>query len=110
MLSFFCGIPGATLEGSALGPPGLPYSQDPVVFPRIVRVSDVKVSPEGRAVISRQKRNIFFPNGVKMCAQETPQQVVANHLSYFHLRGEAEHKNRSMCTVDKHSHCYCRVG
>ncbi|XP_022595830.1 interphotoreceptor matrix proteoglycan 2 [Seriola dumerili] len=68
-----------------MGHLSLPYIEEPVVFPRIVRVSDVKAS-QGHAVISRQKRNILFPSGVKLCAQETAQQVVANHLSYFHLR------------------------
>ncbi|XP_029315268.1 interphotoreceptor matrix proteoglycan 2 [Cottoperca gobio] len=64
----------------------VPYNQEPELIPRVVRLSDVKVSHEGRAVVSRQKRSILFPNGVKLCAQETAQQVVANHLSYFHLR------------------------
>ncbi|XP_062288258.1 interphotoreceptor matrix proteoglycan 2 [Scomber scombrus] len=64
----------------------LPYSPEPVVFPRIVQVSDAKVSQEGHVAITRRKRNILFPSGVKLCAQETVQQVVANHLSYFHLR------------------------
>ncbi|XP_042350711.1 interphotoreceptor matrix proteoglycan 2 [Plectropomus leopardus] len=76
----------ATLEGSSMGYLSLPYSDEPVVFPRIVHVSDVKVADESRAVISRRKRNILFPSGVKLCAQETIEQVVANHLSYFHLR------------------------
>ncbi|XP_044073771.1 interphotoreceptor matrix proteoglycan 2 [Siniperca chuatsi] len=76
----------ATLEGSSMGYLTLPYSQETVVFPGVVRVSDVKVSHEGHPVISRRKRNILFPSGVKLCAQETAQQVVANHLSYFHLR------------------------
>ncbi|XP_059199223.1 interphotoreceptor matrix proteoglycan 2 [Centropristis striata] len=71
----------ATLEGSSMGY----LSQEPEVFPRVVHISDVKVSGEGH-VISRRKRNILFPSGVKLCAQETAQQVVANHLSYFHLR------------------------
>ncbi|GAA6227348.1 interphotoreceptor matrix proteoglycan 2 [Lates japonicus] len=77
---------GATLEGSSMGHLSLPYSQEPEMFPHVVRVSDVKVSRESHAVVSRQKRNILFPSGVKLCAQETAQQVVANHLSYFHLR------------------------
>ncbi|XP_078119034.1 interphotoreceptor matrix proteoglycan 2 [Sander vitreus] len=64
----------------------LPYSQQSVVFPRVIRVSDVKVSDEGHAVNSRRKRNIFFQSGVKLCAQDTAQQVVATHLNYFHLR------------------------
>nr|XP_046260844.1 interphotoreceptor matrix proteoglycan 2-like [Scatophagus argus] len=64
----------------------LRHSQEPAVFPGLVRVSDAKVSHGSHAVISRRKRNILFPSGVKLCAQETVQQVVANHLSYFHLR------------------------
>ncbi|XP_054871570.1 interphotoreceptor matrix proteoglycan 2 isoform X2 [Amphiprion ocellaris] len=75
---------GATLEGSSMG--YLPYAQEPVAFPRIARISDVKASHEGHKVVSRQKRNILFPSGVKLCAQETLEQVAANHLSYFHLR------------------------
>ncbi|XP_029386618.1 interphotoreceptor matrix proteoglycan 2 [Echeneis naucrates] len=65
---------------------GLPNTQESAVFPRVLRVSSVKASHNGHAVISRQKRNILFPSGVKLCAQETTEQVVANHLSYFHLR------------------------
>nr|XP_033472572.1 interphotoreceptor matrix proteoglycan 2 [Epinephelus lanceolatus] len=76
----------ATLEGSSMGYLSLPYSQEPEVFPQVVHVSDVKVSDEAQPVISRRKRNILFPSGVKLCAQETAQQVIANHLSYFHLR------------------------
>ncbi|XP_049426758.1 interphotoreceptor matrix proteoglycan 2 [Epinephelus fuscoguttatus] len=36
--------------------------------------------------LSRRKRNILFPSGVKFCTQETFDQAVANHLNYFHLR------------------------
>ncbi|KAI3355843.1 hypothetical protein L3Q82_004406 [Scortum barcoo] len=56
----------ANLEGSSMGYLSLPSSEEPVVFPGIVRVSDVKVSHEGHAVISRRKRNILFPSGVKL--------------------------------------------
>lgn len=100
MCFFLCGVLGATLEGSSMGHLSLPYSEEPVVYPHIVRVSDVKESHRGHAVISRRKRNILFPSGVKLCAQETAQQVVANHLNYFHLRGEAQHQHcesRSQC-------------
>ncbi|KAM9342281.1 interphotoreceptor matrix proteoglycan 2 [Pholidichthys leucotaenia] len=76
----------ATLEGSSMGYLGLPEAQEPVAFPPTTAVSEVKQSHEGHVVISRQKRNILFPSGVKLCAQETVEQVVANHLSYFHLR------------------------
>ncbi|XP_068590216.1 LOW QUALITY PROTEIN: interphotoreceptor matrix proteoglycan 2 [Cebidichthys violaceus] len=79
---FCCCPPDATLEGSSMGY----LSLEPEELPRIVNVSDIKGSDEGHAAISRRKRNILFPSGVKLCAQETAQQVVANHLSYFHLR------------------------
>lgn len=68
----------------------LPYSQEPVQLPGVVRVSDVKAAHEGHGVTSRRKRNILFQSGVKLCAQETMQQVVASHLCYFHLRGKTE--------------------
>nr|XP_020464932.1 interphotoreceptor matrix proteoglycan 2 [Monopterus albus] len=73
----------ATLEGSSKRYLSLRYAQEPT---HIVRVSDVMLPHEDRAILSRRKRNILFPSGVKLCAQETAQQVVANHLSYFHLR------------------------
>ncbi|TKS66872.1 Interphotoreceptor matrix proteoglycan 2 [Collichthys lucidus] len=73
----------ATLEGSSMGYLSLPYSQEPVEVPGAVRVSDVKAA---HGVPTRRKRNILFQSGVKLCAQETVQQVVASHLSYFHLR------------------------
>ncbi|KAF1372030.1 hypothetical protein PFLUV_G00277260 [Perca fluviatilis] len=38
------------------------------------------------AAVTRRKRNILFPSGVKLCSQETFDQAVANHLNYFHLR------------------------
>uniref|UniRef100_A0A667Z3N6 Interphotoreceptor matrix proteoglycan 2 n=1 Tax=Myripristis murdjan TaxID=586833 RepID=A0A667Z3N6_9TELE len=74
--------------------PSLPYSQELPEFssgimqhyPHITQLSDIKVSQENLGAISRRKRNILFPSGVKLCAQETSQQVAANHLSYFHLR------------------------
>lgn len=66
----------------------LPHSLAPTAPPRVIRMSDVKASKENHAVVSRRKRNILLPSGVKLCAQETTQQVVANHLSYFHLRGK----------------------
>ncbi|XP_060923302.1 interphotoreceptor matrix proteoglycan 2 [Limanda limanda] len=39
-----------------------------------------------RVALTRRKRNILFPSGVKLCTQETLDQAVANHLKYFHLR------------------------
>uniref|UniRef100_F6RIF6 Interphotoreceptor matrix proteoglycan 2 n=1 Tax=Monodelphis domestica TaxID=13616 RepID=F6RIF6_MONDO len=34
----------------------------------------------------RQKRTTLFPNGVKICPDETVAQTVANHLKYFKVR------------------------
>ncbi|KAF7649874.1 hypothetical protein LDENG_00134610 [Lucifuga dentata] len=45
-----------------------------------------QLSYRGHAALIRRKRNILFPSGVKLCTQETVDQAVANHLSYFHLR------------------------
>lgn len=56
--------------------------------PKVTGVSDVKASKESHALVPRRKRNILFPSGVKLCAQESAQQVAANHLSYFNLRGK----------------------
>ncbi|XP_037542606.1 interphotoreceptor matrix proteoglycan 2 [Nematolebias whitei] len=69
-----------------MGDPGRPYFQEPEAFPHIIRVSDVKASYESHAVMSRQKRNIFFQSGLRLCGKETTEQVVSHHLSYFHLR------------------------
>ncbi|XP_055007700.1 interphotoreceptor matrix proteoglycan 2 [Boleophthalmus pectinirostris] len=61
------------------------HNQEIGVHQQIIHVSDVKAT-KGSHIIVRRKRNILFPNGVKLCAQETMQQVVANHLNYFNLR------------------------
>ncbi|XP_030438374.1 interphotoreceptor matrix proteoglycan 2 [Gopherus evgoodei] len=39
-----------------------------------------------RRVLFRRKRSILFPSGVKICPDETGEQVIANHLKYFRLR------------------------
>ncbi|XP_042567942.1 interphotoreceptor matrix proteoglycan 2-like isoform X1 [Cyprinus carpio] len=44
------------------------------------------VSGEGKTALSRRKRDLLFPNGVKLCSHETMQQAIQNHLNYFHLR------------------------
>ncbi|XP_045555159.1 interphotoreceptor matrix proteoglycan 2 isoform X1 [Salmo salar] len=41
---------------------------------------------KGKGAISRRKRNILFPSGVKLCSQETVDQAIENHLKYFHQR------------------------
>ncbi|XP_034470327.1 interphotoreceptor matrix proteoglycan 2 [Hippoglossus hippoglossus] len=50
-----------------------PLDSDPLLYGR-------------RVALTRRKRNILFPSGVKLCTQETLDQAVANHLKYFHLR------------------------
>ncbi|XP_076021959.1 interphotoreceptor matrix proteoglycan 2-like [Genypterus blacodes] len=40
----------------------------------------------GHHAVIRRRRSILFPNGVKLCTQETVDQAIANHLTYFHLR------------------------
>ncbi|XP_077583742.1 interphotoreceptor matrix proteoglycan 2 [Stigmatopora nigra] len=76
----------ATLEGSSMGPLELPLDIEPAPFRRVLRLSDVAAPGEANVALSRPKRNILFPSGVKLCAQESAKQVVANHLSFFHLR------------------------
>ncbi|CAB1328975.1 unnamed protein product, partial [Coregonus sp. 'balchen'] len=44
------------------------------------------ISHKDHDAIPRKKRNVLFPSGVKLCAEESVQQSIANHLSYFHLR------------------------
>lgn len=40
------------------------------------------------AILTRRKRNILFPSGVKLCSQETFDQAAANHLTFFQHRGK----------------------
>ncbi|XP_045563393.1 interphotoreceptor matrix proteoglycan 2 [Salmo salar] len=84
-----------TDAASGQGP--LPDGQD--LYYKTVRISPIlsvpqsivqspllKVSHKDHGAIPRQKRNVLFPSGVKLCAEESMQQSIANHLSYFHLR------------------------
>ncbi|XP_042605403.1 interphotoreceptor matrix proteoglycan 2-like isoform X2 [Cyprinus carpio] len=41
---------------------------------------------DGKTALSRRKRDLLFPSGVKLCSHETVQQAIRNHLNYFHLR------------------------
>ncbi|XP_065115856.1 interphotoreceptor matrix proteoglycan 2 [Paramisgurnus dabryanus] len=41
---------------------------------------------EWKSALSRRKRDLLFPSGVKLCSHETVQQAVQNHLKYFNLR------------------------
>ncbi|XP_077473049.1 interphotoreceptor matrix proteoglycan 2 isoform X3 [Stigmatopora argus] len=85
-LIFFVPQLDATLEGSSTGPLELPVDSEPAPFRRVLRLTEVAAPGEAGAALSRPKRNILFPSGVKLCAQESAKQVVANHLSFFHLR------------------------
>ncbi|XP_061548548.1 interphotoreceptor matrix proteoglycan 2 isoform X2 [Phycodurus eques] len=83
---FFMPPLDAILEGSSTGPLEGPFGGEAVSSRRVVRVSDVTVSRGGRVAVTRRKRNVLFPSGVKLCARENAEQVVANHLSFFNLR------------------------
>uniref|UniRef100_A0A671TCV1 Interphotoreceptor matrix proteoglycan 2 n=1 Tax=Sinocyclocheilus anshuiensis TaxID=1608454 RepID=A0A671TCV1_9TELE len=52
----------------------------------LVPLKDKTWSGEGKAALSRRKRDLLFPSGVKLCSHETMQQAIRNHLNYFHLR------------------------
>nr|XP_055071442.1 interphotoreceptor matrix proteoglycan 1 isoform X1 [Misgurnus anguillicaudatus] len=39
-----------------------------------------------RGLLPRKKRNVLLSSGVRLCSQETVQQVIRNHLNYFQLR------------------------
>ncbi|XP_077573042.1 interphotoreceptor matrix proteoglycan 2-like [Stigmatopora nigra] len=47
---------------------------------------DEQLLMKHHGAMTRRKRNLMFPNGVKLCSQETLDQAVSNHLNYFHLR------------------------
>lgn len=54
----------------------------------LVPLKDKTWSSEGKTALSRWKRDLLFPSGVKLCSHETVQQAIQNHLNYFHLRGK----------------------
>lgn len=54
----------------------------------LVPLKDKTWSSEGKMALSRRKRDLLFPSGVKLCSHETVQQAIQNHLNYFHLRGK----------------------
>ncbi|XP_048459237.1 interphotoreceptor matrix proteoglycan 2 [Rhincodon typus] len=47
-----------------------------------VTVSDKQT----KYLIYRQKRSVLFPNGVKLCPEETISQAIGNYLKYYKLR------------------------
>ncbi|KAM9821079.1 interphotoreceptor matrix proteoglycan 2-like [Neosynchiropus ocellatus] len=44
----------------------------------------LRLGPSGSP--TRQRRQALFPSGVKLCPQETLEEIVESHRSYFHLR------------------------
>ncbi|KAI7791500.1 hypothetical protein IRJ41_020057 [Triplophysa rosa] len=50
------------------------------------KMLDHEPRKEWKSALSRRKRDLLFPSGVKLCSHETVQQAVQNHLNYFHLR------------------------
>ncbi|KAM8872321.1 interphotoreceptor matrix proteoglycan 2-like [Synchiropus picturatus] len=44
----------------------------------------LRLGPTGSP--TRQRRQALFPSGVKLCPQETLEEIVESHRSYFHLR------------------------
>lgn len=76
----------AFLEGSSMDYLEIPQSHSLDVRQHIVHVSEVKATKGAHTVGVRRKRSILFPSGVRLCAQESLQQVVATHLNYFSLR------------------------
>ncbi|XP_064183201.1 interphotoreceptor matrix proteoglycan 2-like [Anguilla rostrata] len=56
------------------------------VLQKGIQMAHYQSQNEEKGGISRRKRNVLFPSGVKLCAQETVEQAIANHLDYFHLR------------------------
>ncbi|KAF1567387.1 Interphotoreceptor matrix proteoglycan 2, partial [Eudyptes schlegeli] len=46
----------------------------------------VKAEQVNEHLLSRRKRSILFPSGVKICPDESVEQAIANHLKYFRLR------------------------
>uniref|UniRef100_A0A8C2ZBS9 Interphotoreceptor matrix proteoglycan 2b n=1 Tax=Cyclopterus lumpus TaxID=8103 RepID=A0A8C2ZBS9_CYCLU len=65
--------PDADLEG-----PGPHLVDRPLVSNQLLHRRHV--------ALTRRRRNVLFPSGVKLCTQETLDQAVDNHLKYFHLR------------------------
>ncbi|KTF85765.1 hypothetical protein cypCar_00036656, partial [Cyprinus carpio] len=63
---------------------------------------------DGKTALSRRKRDLLFPSGVKLCSHETVQQAIRNHLNYFHLRGKNQTFRvllRDSGIVTKNSNC-----
>uniref|UniRef100_A0A8C9ICI2 Uncharacterized protein n=1 Tax=Piliocolobus tephrosceles TaxID=591936 RepID=A0A8C9ICI2_9PRIM len=60
-----------------------------------------------RQWLLRRRRSILFPNGVKICPDESVTEAVANHVKYFKVRGKQTSKSFSSIMKFKHSLIIC---
>ncbi|XP_072740036.1 interphotoreceptor matrix proteoglycan 2 isoform X2 [Ciconia boyciana] len=73
------GSPTLQLSGWQLANPSQP--------PELKKLNGiVKAEQVNKHLLLRRKRSILFPSGVKICPDESVEQVIANHLKYFRLR------------------------
>ncbi|XP_009889930.1 PREDICTED: interphotoreceptor matrix proteoglycan 2 [Charadrius vociferus] len=73
------GSPTPQLHGWPLANPSLP--------PELKKLTGiVEAEQVNKHLLSRRKRSILFPSGVKICPDESVEQAIANHLKYFRLR------------------------
>ncbi|XP_048397269.2 interphotoreceptor matrix proteoglycan 2 isoform X2 [Stegostoma tigrinum] len=54
--------------------------------PRNIQSSVTVSDKQTKDLIYRQKRSFLFPNGVKLCPEETISQAIGNYLKYYKLR------------------------
>lgn len=50
----------------------------------------------------RRRRSTLFPNGVKICPDESVTEAVANHVKYFQVRGKPRSKSLGSVMAFKH--------
>ncbi|NXA25889.1 IMPG2 protein, partial [Ibidorhyncha struthersii] len=73
------GSPAPQLHGWQLANPSLP--------PELKKLTGIAEAEQvNKHLLSRRKRSILFPSGVKICPDESVEQAIANHLKYFRLR------------------------
>lgn len=77
------GTPTPQLQGWQLANPSLP--------PELKKLTGIVEAERVNKHLSRRKRSILFPSGVKICPDESVEQAIANHLKYFRLRGKWLH-------------------
>lgn len=52
----------------------------------------------------RRRRSTLFPNGVKVCPDESVTEAVANHVKYFQVRGKQTSKSLDSVMAFKHGY------